>query len=97
MFNQAYGLGSTIGLMLPFSRSHETEADRIGLQIMAIAGYDPTEAAELWKRMKANSGGQAPPEFLSTHPSNDTRIANLTQWAPLAKQEAMKFGVTTFR
>ena len=97
MFNQAYGLGSTVGIMLPFSRSHETEADRIGLQIMAIAGYDPTEAAELWKRMKANSGGQAPPEFLSTHPSNDTRIANLTQWAPLAKQEAMKFGVTTFR
>ena len=97
MFNQAYGLGSTVGLMLPFSRSHETEADRIGLQIMAIAGYDPAEAAELWKRMKANSGGQAPPEFLSTHPSNDTRIANLTEWAPLAKQEAMKFGVTTFQ
>lgn len=97
MFNQAYGLGSTIGLMLPFSRSHETEADRIGLQIMAIAGYDPTEAAELWKRMKAQSGGKAPPEFLSTHPSNETRIANLTEWAPLARQEAMKFGVTTFR
>ncbi len=79
MFNQAYGFGSTVGLMLPFSRSHETEADRIGLQIMAIAGYDPDEAAELWKRMKANSEGQAPPEFLSTHPSNDTRIANLTE------------------
>lgn len=97
MFNQAYGLGSTVGLMLPFSRSHETEADRIGLQIMAIAGYDPTEAAELWRRMKAKSGGQAPPEFLSTHPSNDTRIANLTAWAPLAKEEARKFGVTTFQ
>ncbi|MDV7139309.1 M48 family metallopeptidase [Maribacter sp. TH_r10] len=96
MFNQAYGLGSSIGLILPFSRSHETEADRIGLQIMAIAGYDPSEAAELWKRMKANSGGQAPPEFLSTHPSNDTRIANLTEWAPAAKQEAIKFGVTSF-
>lgn len=97
MFNQAYGLGSTLGIMLPFSRSHETEADRIGLQIMAIAGYDPTEAAELWKRMKAKSGGQAPPEFLSTHPSNDTRIQNLTAWAPLAKEEARKFGVTTFQ
>ncbi|WP_149277508.1 M48 family metallopeptidase [Pareuzebyella sediminis] len=97
MFNQAYGLGSTVGLMLPFSRSHETEADRIGLQIMAIAGYDPAEAAELWKRMKAKSGGQAPPEFLSTHPSNDTRINNLTQWAPLAKEEAKKFGVTSFQ
>jgi predicted Zn-dependent protease len=97
MFNQAYGIGSTVGLMLPFSRSHETEADRIGLQIMAIAGYNPDEAPELWKRMKANAGGNAPPEFLSTHPSNDTRIENLTQWAPLAKQEAQKFGVTSFQ
>ncbi|PKA99517.1 peptidase M48-like protein [Flavobacteriaceae bacterium MAR_2009_75] len=96
IFNQAYGVGSQVGLMLPFSRGHETEADRIGLQIMAIAGYDPAEAAELWKRMKANSGGQAPPEFLSTHPSNDTRINNLTEWAPMARAEAKKFGVTTF-
>lgn len=97
MFNQAYGLTSSLGVMLPFSRSHETEADRIGLQIMAIAGYNPEEAADLWRRMKANSGGQAPPEFMSTHPSNDTRIANLTAWAPLAKAEAAKYGVTTFR
>lgn len=96
-FMQAYGIGSQVGGMLPFSRSHEREADRIGLQIMAIAGYDPTEAAELWKRMKAQSGGQAPPEFLSTHPSNDTRINNLTAWAPEAKAEAEKFGVTKFR
>lgn len=95
-FNQAYGVGSTVGLMLPFSRSHETEADRIGLQIMAIAGYDPAEAAELWKRMNAK-GGDAPPEFLSTHPSNETRIANLTAWAPEAKAEAKKFGVTKFQ
>ena len=97
MFNQAYGLGSSLGIMLPFSRSHETEADRIGIQIMAIAGYDPSEAAELWKRMKAKSDGQAPPEFMSTHPSNETRIANLTEWAPIAKEEARKFGVTTFQ
>ncbi|CAM3316631.1 M48 family metallopeptidase [Zobellia roscoffensis] len=97
MFNQAYGVGSQVGVMLPFSRSHETEADRIGLQIMAIAGYDPTEAAELWKRMKANSGGEAPPEFMSTHPSNDTRINNLTEWAPAARAEAKKFGVTSFQ
>ncbi len=96
VFNQAYGLSSTVGLMLPFSRGHETEADRIGLQIMAIAGYDPSEAAELWKRMKEEAGGAGPPEFLSTHPSNDTRINNLTQWAPLAKEEAAKFGVTKF-
>jgi predicted Zn-dependent protease len=97
MFNQAYGLGSTVGVMLPFSRGHETEADRIGLQIMAIAGYNPDEAAKLWQRMKAHSGGEAPPEFLSTHPSNDTRISNLTAWAPDAKLEARKFGVTTFK
>lgn len=95
-FNMAYGVGSTVGVMLPFSRSHETEADRIGLQIMAIAGYNPEEAPELWRRMKANAGGQVPPEFLSTHPSSDTRIANLTQWIPLAKQEARKYGVTSF-
>ncbi|HDZ13481.1 MAG TPA: M48 family peptidase [Pricia sp.] len=97
IFNQAYGVGSTVGVMLPFGRSHETEADRIGLQIMAIAGYNPDEAAELWKRMKANSGGQAPPEFMSTHPSNDPRIKNLTEWAPAAKAEAKKFGVTKFQ
>lgn len=97
IFNQAYGIGTTVGGMLPFSRSHETEADKIGLQIMAIAGYDPKEAAELWKRMKANSGGQGPPEFLSTHPSNDTRINNLTVWAPEAEAEARKFGVTSFQ
>jgi len=93
----AFGLGSQLGVMLPFSRSHETEADRIGLQLMAIAGYNPDEAANLWRRMKANSGGQAPPEFMSTHPHNDRRIANLTAWAPSAKAEARKFGVTAFK
>lgn len=97
LFNQAYGVGSTVGVMLPFSRKHETEADKIGLQIMAIAGYDPDEAAALWRRMKAKSGSKAPPEFLSTHPSNDTRIENLTAWAPTAKQEARKFGITSFK
>jgi predicted Zn-dependent protease len=97
IFNQSFGIVSTVGGMLPFSRSHETQADEIGLRLMAIAGYNPDEAAELWKRMKANSGGQAPPEFLSTHPSNDTRIANLTKWAPEAKKEAAKFGVISFR
>lgn len=97
IFNQAYGLGSTVGLMLPFSRNHESEADRIGLTLMAIAGYDPIEGANLWRRMKANSGGQAPPEFLSTHPSSDTRIDNIKRWAPEARAEAAKYGVTTFK
>jgi predicted Zn-dependent protease len=97
IFNQAYGVGTTVGVMLPFSRDHETQADEIGLTLMAVAGYNPEEAPELWKRMKAASGGQAPPEFLSTHPSNDTRISNLIKWAPKAKEEAAKFGVTSFR
>ena len=94
---QAFGVGSTVLGTLPFSRAHETQADRIGLMLMAVAGYNPDEAAELWKRMKANSGGQAPPEFMSTHPSNDTRIKNLQEWAPGAKEEAKKYGVTSFR
>ncbi|RNC87142.1 MAG: M48 family peptidase [Winogradskyella sp.] len=97
IFNQSFGIVSNVGGMLPFSRSHETQADEIGLRLMAMAGYNPDEASELWKRMKANSGGQAPPEFLSTHPSNDTRIANLQKWSPEAKAEAAKFGVTEFR
>lgn len=97
IFNQSYGIGSNVLGMLPFSRSHETEADRIGLILTALAGYNPDEGAELWKRMAAKSGGQAPPEFLSSHPANETRIRELQQLAPKAKQEAAKFGITSFR
>ena len=97
IFAQAYGIGSQVGVMLPFSRSHESEADRIGLTLMAIAGYNPDEAADLWRRMQQNSGGASTPQFLSTHPSNQTRINNLEAWAPEAKAEARKYGVTSFQ
>ncbi len=97
IYNQAFGVASSVGGMLPFSRGHETEADKIGIYLMAIAGYNPDEASLLWERMKANSGGEAPPEFMSTHPSNDSRIQNLKLLAPNAKAEAKKFGVTSFR
>lgn len=79
LFMSAYGVGTTVGAMLPFSRLHESEADQLGLIFMAMAGYDPREAPEFWKRMSAQSGGGAPPEFLSTHPSHDTRIENLNE------------------
>lgn len=92
-FMQYYGLASQVGGMLPFSRSHETEADKIGLMLMAIAGYAPENAVQVWERMSAKAGGQAPPEFLSTHPSNETRIANLKALIPQVKAEAAKFGV----
>jgi predicted Zn-dependent protease len=97
IIGQAYGLGAQYGAILPFSRDNETEADRIGLILTAIAGYNPEEGAELWKRMKANSGNQSPPEFMSTHPSNDSRIADLQRLAPQAKAEAAKYGVTNFK
>lgn len=94
---QAYGIGSQVGGMLPFSRSHETEADRIGLTLMALAGYEPEEAANLWRRMEEHSGGASQPEFLSTHPNPQTRINNIEKWAPQARAEAQKYGVTSFR
>lgn len=85
IFMQAVGMGSNLG-MLKFSRNHESEADHIGLVFMAMAGYDPNHAPEFWKRMVEMSGGQQPPEFVSTHPSHETRIKDLEGWIPEAMQ-----------
>ena len=89
----AYGIGTSLGGMLPFSRKHESEADKIGLELMTIAGYNPDEAPKLWERMKANSKG-GPPEFLSTHPSEVGRISNLQSWIPGAKALARQINAT---
>lgn len=86
LFQQAYGLGTQFGVMLPYSRMHESEADKMGLVFMAIAGYDPNNAVEFWQRM-SKIGGQKPPEFMSTHPSNETRIKALSDFMP----EAVKY------
>lgn len=83
MWMTAYGLGSEVGIMLPYSRMHESEADHMGLIFMAMAGYNPQEAPEFWKRME-KKGGASPPEFLSTHPSSETRVSNLEAWMPEA-------------
>lgn len=83
---QAVGAGTSLG-MLKFSRTHESEADRMGLIFMAMAGYDPNTAPAFWERMSGQSGGQEPPEFLSTHPSHSTRVKDLKGWMP----EAMKY------
>ncbi|KIO52410.1 M48 family metallopeptidase [Flavobacterium hibernum] len=93
IFAQAYGVGSEVGVMLPFSRSNETEADKIGLTLMAIAGYNPDDAISFWTRMSAKSGAAGTPEFMSTHPSDATRIANLKSLIPEAKATALKVGV----
>ena len=82
----AYGIGTEVGAILPYSRLQESEADHLGLIFMAMAGYDPCEAPVFWERM-SKMGGQKPPEFLSTHPSDETRINNLEKWMP----EAMKY------
>lgn len=90
-FMQAYGIGSELGVMLPFSRKHESEADKIGLLLMAIAGYEPLEAAYLWQRMDQHSGGASMPEFMSTHPTSQTRINNIMEWAADARRQAAQY------
>jgi predicted Zn-dependent protease len=84
LFMTAYGVGSEVGAMLPFSRSSENEADKLGLIFTAVAGYNPAEAIPLWKRMEAMSNGQKPPEFLSTHPTEQNRIKELEKQMPAA-------------
>lgn len=80
----AFGVGAQYGVLLPFSRSQESEADQMGLIFMAMAGYDPNAAVDFWQRMAAASGGQKPPEFLSTHPSDQTRINDIKKHIPAA-------------
>ena len=81
----ALGVGAQVGVLLPFSRNHESEADYIGILLAADAGYDPRESIALWERMEQMSGGGgAPSEYISTHPSTETRIAQLKKWMPEA-------------
>jgi len=86
LFMMTYGIGSEVGAMLPWSRQQETEADQYGLIFSALAGYDPREAIAFWQRM-STAGGGSPPEFLSTHPSDETRLKKLEKFMP----EAMKY------
>jgi len=88
LFMTAYGMGAQVGILLPYSRLQESEADQLGLIFMALAGYDPHHAVDFWQRMaQQKDAGAAPPEFLSTHPAHATRINDLKQHVP----EAMKY------
>ncbi|HPR30532.1 MAG TPA: M48 family metallopeptidase [Prolixibacteraceae bacterium] len=86
IFLNAYGIGSQLGVILPYSRKHEYEADKLGLIFMSMAGYDPSEALRFWERMAA-LGGTPVPEFLSTHPLTEKRIEELRNYLP----EALKY------
>jgi predicted Zn-dependent protease len=86
VFNQVFGIGAQAGALLPNSRKQESEADRLGLTFMAMAGYNPDAAVNFWTRMAAKSGGQAPPEWMSTHPSDATRINDIQKYLPEARQ-----------
>ncbi len=90
LFMAAYGASSQLG-MLKYSRQHESEADKMGLVFMIMAGYEPEEAIDFWGRMSAQKGGAAPPEFLSTHPSDQTRIKEIKEFIPKAKELAAKY------
>ncbi|WP_020530682.1 M48 family metallopeptidase [Flexithrix dorotheae] len=90
IFGASVGMGSQLGI-LAFSRQHESEADHIGLIFSSMAGYDPSEAPKFWQRMKDSAGGAAPPEFLSTHPSSDTRIKDLNALLPEATEIYNKY------
>ena len=87
LWMSAYGLGAQYGALLPFSREHESEADHLGLVFMAMGGYDPNAAVGFWERMAASSGGEKPEEFLSTHPSDETRIRQIKENLP----DALKY------
>lgn len=91
MVMAALGAGAQYGMILPFSRNHESEADYVGLMMAAGACFDPREAIGLWERM-GGQGGQRPPEFSSTHPSSETRIQQLQAWMPEALQLRSDFG-----
>jgi len=84
LFMTAFGIGAQVGVLLPYGRLQESEADRLGLIFMAMAGYDPHEAPKFWERMSSGKQGAAPPEFLSTHPADETRIRNLEKQMPEA-------------
>ena len=94
---EAFGMAAQAGVLLPFSRQHETEADKIGLELLVRACYDPREAPELWQRMGELSGGQAPPEFMSTHPSSDRRAENFELWMADAIAEYQRRGCPTLQ
>ena len=81
------GAGAQYGVLLPFSRNHETEADQVGLRYMARAGYDPRAAVAFWSRMAESGGGKQPPEFMSTHPLHENRIRQIESWLPEIMQE----------
>jgi Zn-dependent protease with chaperone function len=85
-FLKLYGLGASVGVLMPWGRAQESEADRIGLSLMAKAGYDPAAALAFWERMSKVSGAK-PPEFLSTHPSDETRMAQIRAWLPEARKD----------